>query len=85
MPRHGVVAAIKPARGMVAIATEDDGFTIIELLGEWDLEVGDDLRWDGDYGLGAEIYENLSKHSQAEVYVQNHAASQAYLPQQLRY
>ena len=28
---------------MVAIATEDDGFTIIELLSDWEIEVGDSI------------------------------------------
>ena len=43
------------------------------------------MRWDNDYGLGSETYENLSKHSRAEVYVQNHAVSQSHLRQQLLY
>lgn len=85
MPRHGTVAAINPARGMVAVATEDDGFTIIELLSEWDLEIGDALRWDNDYGLGSETYENLTKHTREEVYVQNHAVSRTQVRSQLRF
>ena len=48
---------------MVAIATEDDGYTIIELLSSWDLEVGDTLSWKNGYGLGSETYENLSRRN----------------------
>ena len=68
---------------MVAIATEDDGFTIVELLSEWDLEVGDTVAWANGYGMGHEIYENLTKGSREEVYVQNHAVDKSSLRQQL--
>ena len=55
MQRSGTVAAINPNRGMVAIATEDDGFTIIELLSEFELEIGDSVTWSSGYSLGREI------------------------------
>lgn len=83
MRRTGVVAAMNPQRGMVAIATEDDGFTIIELLSHFDLDVGDSIAWANGYGLGSEVYENVSKGVREEVYVQNHAVSRANLRQQL--
>lgn len=83
MRRHGRVAAVNPARGMVAIATEDDGYTIIELLSHWDIEVGDSIIWANGYGLGSEVYENVTKRSREEVYVQNHSVSQSALRQQL--
>ena len=83
MRREGVVAAINPTRAMVGIATEDDGFTVIELLSDWDLEVGDSIAWANGYGLGSEIYCNLTKNSREEVYVQNHGVSQSNLRQQL--
>lgn len=74
---------MNPQRGMVAIATEDDGFTIIELLSHFDLDVGDSIAWANGYGLGSEVYENVSKGVREEVYVQNHAVSRANLRQQL--
>jgi len=83
MQRTGIVAAINPSRGMVAIATEDDGYTIIELLSSWDVEVGDEIAWQNGHGLGSETYENLTKGSREVVYVQNHAVGQATLRQQL--
>ncbi|HJX36668.1 MAG TPA: hypothetical protein VJ280_06890 [Dehalococcoidales bacterium] len=83
MQRSGTVAAINPNRGMVAIATEDDGFTIIELLSEFELEIGDSVTWSSGYSLGREIYKNLTKGSSEEVYVQNHVVSQANLRKQL--
>ena len=84
MQRTGTVAAINPKRGMVAIATEDDGYTIVELLSSWDLEVGDTLSWRNGHGLGSEIYENISKGTKAEVYVQNHSVTKSILDSQLR-
>ena len=51
MTRSGTVAAINASRGMVAIATEDDGFTVTELLSDWELDVGDLLVWANGYGL----------------------------------
>ena len=83
MRRSGTVAAMNPSRGMVAIATEDDGYTIIELLSDFELEVGDEMAWENSHGLGSEIYENVTKGSREEVYVQNHAVTTANLKQQL--
>ena len=74
---------MNPRRGMVAIETEDDGFTIIELLSDWDLQIGDAVVWANGYGLGSEVYENRTKRSRAEVYVQNHSVHRAILRQQL--
>ena len=68
---------------MLAIATEDDGFTIIELMSEWDIEVGDLIAWQDDYALGSETYRNVTKNSQSGVFVQNHGVSNAQLRQQL--
>ncbi len=68
---------------MVAVATEDDGFTIIELLSDWEIEIGDSIAWDNGHGLGSEVYENLTKGTREEVYVQNHSVNQASLRRQL--
>jgi hypothetical protein len=83
MRRSGTIAVINPDRAMVAIATEDDGFTIIELLSEWNIEVGDSIEWANGHGLGDETYENVTKGSSAKVYVQNHAVSESSLREQL--
>lgn len=83
MQIKGTEAAINQARGMAAIATEDDGYTIIKLLSEWHIEVGDAIVWGNRYGLGSEVYQNLTKRTREEVYVQNHSVSQANLRQQL--
>lgn len=83
MRRSGIVAALNPRRGMVAIKTEDDGYTIVELLSEFQLEIGDEMVWENGHGLGPEIYTNATKGTSEEVYVQNHAVSSAILSKQL--
>lgn len=83
MPRSGTIAAINSVRGMIAIATEDDGYTIIELQSDFELEIGDNISWSNDYGLGHEVYRNIDKNCSEEVYVQNHSVNQASLRSQL--
>jgi len=82
--RKGIVAAINPKRGMVGIKTDDSGFTIVELLSDWDVEVGDEIVWANGYGLGSETYENRTKRNRSQVFVQNHDVSRANLAVQLR-
>lgn len=82
MRRDGVVEKINPQRGMIAIAT-DDGFTIIELLSDFKLEVGDKVSWLNGFGLDHEVYENLTKKTKEEVYVQNHSVNKTNLDKQL--
>ena len=65
------MAALNPQRGMVAVLTEDDGYTIIELLSDFELELGDKVAWTNDYGLGSEVYKNLIKGVSAEVYARS--------------
>lgn len=83
MRRHGVVAAKNPRRGMVAIKTADSGYTIIELLSDFDLNLGDEMTWADGYALGHETYENVTQGTREEVYVQNHDVNEAILRQQL--
>jgi hypothetical protein len=68
---------------MVAIDTERYAFTIIELLSDQQIEVGDKMAWRDDTGLGSQDYQNLSKRKVMRVLVQNHWVSQAQLRQQL--
>lgn len=72
MRRTGTVAAIAPEQGVVAIATSDRDFTLIELTSDWTLDVGDAIAWEQGDALGFEVYENLSKGTREEVFVQEH-------------
>lgn len=79
---RGIVYSINPVRGMVAIQTEGHGFTIIEVTGE-DFELGDEVSWDRDTGLGSETYRNVTKGKPVRVFVQNHLVPPQQLTQQL--
>lgn len=83
MKRTGTVASINASRGMVAIATTDDAYTIIELLSDFELNIGDEMSWSNGYGLGHEVYRNINTQCSEEVYVQNHSVSQNCLRDQL--
>lgn len=82
--REGTVATMNPRRGMVGIKTDDSGYTIIELLSDWELEIGDRIAWENGYGLGSEVYQNRTRGTRAEVYVQNHDVHESILQVQLR-
>ena len=82
MSMQGTVFAINPQRGMVAIDTEC-GFTIIELLSDDDIEIGDEMAWTDDTAMGSETYVNRSKGERMDVYVQNHHVPKHQLRQQL--
>ncbi|HEY1685065.1 MAG TPA: hypothetical protein VGG19_09905 [Tepidisphaeraceae bacterium] len=83
MAMKGIVKAINPQRGMVAIQTDGNGYTIIELLANTDIHLGDEMAWENDTGLGSEIYLNRTQGRKMEVYVQNHWVNANQLRQQL--
>ncbi|MEW6426434.1 MAG: hypothetical protein AB1568_00205 [Thermodesulfobacteriota bacterium] len=78
----GIVEQININRGMVAINTET-GFTIIELIDDDNIDIGDKLCWDDDTALGHETYTNVSKGFTFEVVVQNHWVPKSQLNQHL--
>lgn len=76
MSKEGTVRAINTRRGMVAIKSDDGGFTIIEMMGNFAIELGDRIAWSNDYGLGGEVYRNLTSGESGDVYVQDHDVSE---------
>lgn len=62
------VVAVNPRKGFVAVQT-DDGITIFELLGGYEVSVGDHIRGDFDTH-GGETYFNLTSGEEMDVYVQ---------------
>jgi hypothetical protein len=72
MAMKGIVHFINRQSGMVAIATDGHGYTIIELLSDDEIDKGDQMWWANDTGLGREDYKNLTKNKMMHVYVQNH-------------
>jgi hypothetical protein len=82
MRRKGNVTLIDPEQGAAAIHTETFGYTIIELDPDWSLEIGDRIEWENGEALGFETYENITKGTRGEVFVQNHEVSEQALRMQ---
>jgi len=82
MAMHGIVYATNPRRGMIAIQTDGYGFTIIE-DDVSNFELGDEVRWENDTGLGGEDYYNVTQDHTYHVFVQNHYVPPHLLRKQL--
>lgn len=65
------VEIINNKRGMIAAKSEDGEYVIVELLGGYDLEIGDIISHNDFYSMGSEEYYNISKSEMMSVYVQN--------------
>lgn len=78
---RGVVAAVSRVNGFVAILTEDESYTILELLGA-ELEVGDVVRGDLESLGRGELMKNDERRP-IDVYVQDIYATKAGAAQQL--
>lgn len=79
----GTVHSMNPRRGMVAIETEDSGFTIIELLNDTNIDLGDIMEWHPATAGHHQVYYNHTKGSKMRVYAQNHWLNHGQLRQQL--
>lgn len=75
----GTITAMNPGRGMVAVKT-DGGYSIFELTGGDEFEIGDKVSWQDDTALGSEYIMNHTRREQVEVFFQNHYVP----PDQLR-
>jgi len=82
MRRMGKIALIDPEQGAAAIETADRGYTVIELDPDWEVQIGDRIEWDNGDGLGFETYENLTRGTRGEIFVQNHDIDEATLKRQ---
>ncbi len=81
----GTIYKINVQRGMVAVFTEKGDFSIFELLGGDPIEIGDEVEWARDTGLGRETLRNITHDETSEVYFQNHWVTKDQLKQQLLY
>jgi hypothetical protein len=82
MRRSGTIALIDPEQGAAAIATDGQTYSIIELSPDWSVEIGDRIEWENGDALGFETYENVSKGTRGDVFVQNHEVSEKALRMQ---
>lgn len=76
------VKYINPKRGMAALLTEDEDYSIIETFGD-ELEIGDMLEWKAVHPLGSEEIHNFTQKNNVKVYFQNHWIVKKQLRQQL--
>jgi hypothetical protein len=65
------VVMINPRRGMVAAQTSDGEYVIIELLGNYDIEIGHVISHHDFTSMGSENYLNITTGEIMDVYVQN--------------
>jgi hypothetical protein len=79
----GTIVVINEQRGMVAVQTENNDFSVFELLGGDSIELGDEVIWKNDTSLGSTILTNMTKGCEFEVFFQNHWVPKSQLRQQL--
>ena len=79
----GTIVAINEQRGMVAVQTENDDFSVFELLGGDSIELGDEVMWKDDTSRGSTILTNITEDSKFEVFFQNHEVLKNQMRQQL--
>lgn len=72
MRRKGIIAIIDLDQCAIAIATTAGEYTIVEIDPDWRIDVGDAIEWENGDDLGFVTYENVSKGSTGDVFVQNH-------------
>jgi hypothetical protein len=80
----GYVHTINRRRGLVAVATDGNGFTILELVGTDPISIGDQLEWADDTALGRAVYRNITKGAAASVKVLAHGVPESQVRQSLR-
>ena len=81
----GIVAKINHRSGMVAVQTETNDYSILEIIGGDPIKEGDEVSWENDTGLGHGILSNLSQNLKYEVYFQDHWVGHNQVLSQLIY
>lgn len=82
---RGSVVKINKGTGYVAIETEDDGVTLIELRGDYLVDIGDEISWPHASTLGDAIYLNMDSNVYMDVRVRNHGITQHELAMNARF
>jgi hypothetical protein len=82
--RRGMVRKCNLVRGMVAIETSDDRYTIVELLCGNEIDFGDQIEWRTGHDLGGAEYFNRTRGETLDVYVHNHGVNEPGLDLQLQ-
>lgn len=66
---QGIVKLVNPRRGMIAVETEDGGYTVFELLGGYEIELGDVISGNLE-SLGREKFTNIRNRQTLDVFVE---------------
>lgn len=66
----GTIELIGPKRIMIGVRTENDDYSVLELLGGFDPEVGDILEGNLN-SLGSERIINLTQRESCDVFIQD--------------
>jgi hypothetical protein len=85
MATKGSVGAINRKTGVAAITVLGGHYTIIELLGDGKIDVGDEMQWVADAALGDVAYANVTKGKIMPVRVRCHGVPLAELGGHLRH
>jgi hypothetical protein len=81
----GVITDINIKKGMVSVQTESEDFSIFEILGDDNFEIGDEVEWIEEQPLGGSKITNFTQNETSDVFFQNHWVSLANLKKQLLY
>ena len=71
---HGIVELIAPKHGMIGVRTENDDYSVLELLGGYCLEIGDILIGNLNNLAGEEV-KNITQNEVWDVFIQDIYAS----------
>ncbi len=71
----GQITNINLQKGMVAVLTDTEGYSIFEILSDDNFEIGDEVVWNENHPLGDCEIDNVTQDEKQEVYFQNHHVS----------
>jgi hypothetical protein len=80
----GKITHINQVRGMGAVKTETEGYSIFELLSKVDIAIGDEIEWENDTNAGTTKVRNNTKNISFNIFFQNHRVGEEILLGQLR-
>lgn len=69
---NGVVVNINRQKRMVKVLTEDNTYSIFEILSDDNFEIDDEVFWEEHNPLGHADLTNLTKEETVEVFFQDH-------------
>jgi len=81
----GKIFEINQKRGMVAVLTESENFSIFEILTYDNFEIDDEVSWTENHPLGDCKIKNLTKNEMFIAYFQNHWITKDNLRKQMLY